>query len=70
MTPAGARYGRVMGESMGPELTLLLGRRPPTLEDAEALQRLGHLYRFGVPDLSDLRGGDPRPLSACKRIVT
>ena len=38
-----------------PELTLLLeGRRPFTLEDARLLQRIGGLYRFGVPVL------DPR----------
>jgi hypothetical protein len=35
-----------------PELTLLLdGQRPLTLEDAVWLQRIGRLYRFGVPVL-------------------
>jgi hypothetical protein len=35
-----------------PELTLLLdGQRPFTLEDAVRLQRIGRIYRFGVPAL-------------------
>ena len=35
-----------------PELTLLLGgQRRLTLEDAVRLQRIGRLYRFGVPIL-------------------
>jgi hypothetical protein len=33
-----------------PELTLLLdGQRPLTREDAVVLQRIGTIYRFGVP---------------------
>lgn len=42
------------------ELSFLIdGPRQPTPEDVAVLQRIWQLYRFGLPDLSDMAERDP-----------